>query len=47
MIQDRRRRHSPHTSRTGNTCLRLKLETDPSMPKHLITELGIGYRFVP
>jgi two-component system, OmpR family, KDP operon response regulator KdpE len=27
--------------------LRLKLETDPSMPKHLITELGIGYRFVP
>jgi len=27
--------------------LRAKLETDPSQPQHLITELGVGYRFVP
>jgi two-component system, OmpR family, KDP operon response regulator KdpE len=27
--------------------LRRKLETEPSRPKHLITELGVGYRFVP
>jgi two-component system KDP operon response regulator KdpE len=27
--------------------LRQKLETEPSRPKHLITELGVGYRFVP
>ena len=27
--------------------LRAKLESDPSQPKHLITELGVGYRFVP
>ena len=27
--------------------LRAKLEADPSQPKHLITELGVGYRFVP
>ena len=26
--------------------LRRKLETDPSRPRHLITEPGIGYRFV-
>jgi two-component system KDP operon response regulator KdpE len=27
--------------------LRNKLEPDPSRPRHLITELGMGYRFVP
>jgi two-component system KDP operon response regulator KdpE len=27
--------------------LRHKLEPDPSRPRHLITELGMGYRFVP
>ncbi|MGZ5408607.1 MAG: winged helix-turn-helix domain-containing protein, partial [Aeromicrobium sp.] len=26
--------------------IRRKLETDPSRPKHFITEPGIGYRFV-
>jgi two-component system KDP operon response regulator KdpE len=26
--------------------LRRKLETDPSHPRHLITEPGLGYRFV-
>ena len=26
--------------------LRQKLETDPTAPKHLITEAGVGYRFV-
>jgi two-component system KDP operon response regulator KdpE len=27
--------------------LRAKLEADPSQPQHLITEPGVGYRFVP
>ena len=27
--------------------LRQKLESDPARPRHLITETGIGYRFVP
>jgi two-component system KDP operon response regulator KdpE len=27
--------------------LRRKIEVDPSQPRHLITETGIGYRFVP
>jgi two-component system KDP operon response regulator KdpE len=27
--------------------LRQKLEDDPARPKHLITETGIGYRFMP
>jgi two-component system KDP operon response regulator KdpE len=27
--------------------LRRKIEVDPSQPRHLLTETGIGYRFVP
>jgi two-component system KDP operon response regulator KdpE len=27
--------------------LRRKLESDPGAPRHLVTELGTGYRFVP
>jgi two-component system KDP operon response regulator KdpE len=27
--------------------LRRKLETDPTRPKHLLTEPGMGYRFQP
>jgi two-component system KDP operon response regulator KdpE len=27
--------------------LRQKLEADPALPKHLITEVGVGYRFLP
>ncbi|EOS94005.1 two-component system response regulator KdpE [Erwinia tracheiphila] len=27
--------------------LRQKLEVDPAQPRHLITETGVGYRFVP
>lgn len=27
--------------------LRKKIEVDPSRPRHVVTESGIGYRFVP
>jgi two-component system KDP operon response regulator KdpE len=27
--------------------LRRKLEADPARPRHLLTEVGVGYRFVP
>jgi two-component system, OmpR family, KDP operon response regulator KdpE len=36
-----------HYLRTYMGQLRHKLEGDPSQPKHLITEPGVGYRFVP
>jgi two-component system KDP operon response regulator KdpE len=26
--------------------LRKKVETNPSMPRHLMTEVGVGYRFL-
>ncbi|ALI04885.1 two-component system response regulator KdpE [Pseudomonas sp. FW306-02-F02-AA] len=27
--------------------LRKKIEADPSQPRHLVTETGVGYRFIP
>jgi two-component system, OmpR family, KDP operon response regulator KdpE len=27
--------------------LRRKLEADPSRPRHLLTEPGMGYRYLP
>lgn len=27
--------------------LRQKLEHDPAQPQHLLTETGVGYRFMP
>jgi two-component system KDP operon response regulator KdpE len=27
--------------------LRKKVEVDPSQPRHLVTETGVGYRFIP
>jgi two-component system KDP operon response regulator KdpE len=29
------------------THLRRKLEREPARPRHIVTELGVGYRFVP
>jgi two-component system KDP operon response regulator KdpE len=36
-----------HYVRVYMAHLRRKIEVDPSQPRHLITETGIGYRFVP
>ncbi len=36
-----------HYVRVHMANLRKKIEADASMPKHLMTESGIGYRFVP
>jgi Response regulators consisting of a CheY-like receiver domain and a winged-helix DNA-binding domain len=41
-----------HTTDTPNLRvfmggLRKKVETDPSQPRHLVTETGVGYRFIP
>ena len=36
-----------HYVRVHMANLRKKVEADPSLPKHLLTELGIGYRFRP
>jgi two-component system KDP operon response regulator KdpE len=36
-----------HYVRVHMANLRKKIEADASMPRHLVTESGIGYRFVP
>lgn len=36
-----------HYVRVYMTHLRRKIELDPSQPRHLVTEAGVGYRFVP
>ena len=36
-----------HYVRVHMANLRKKVEADPSQPRHLVTEAGIGYRFVP
>ncbi|GAA2637313.1 hypothetical protein GCM10010411_90970 [Actinomadura fulvescens] len=36
-----------HHLRACLASLRRKLETDPSRPRHLLTEPGMGYRFQP
>ncbi len=36
-----------HYVRVHMANLRKKIEAQPSMPRHLVTETGIGYRFVP
>ncbi|MNF18570.1 KDP operon transcriptional regulatory protein KdpE [compost metagenome] len=36
-----------HYVRVHMANLRKKIEHNPSMPRHLVTEAGIGYRFVP
>ena len=36
-----------HYVRVHMANLRKKIEADPSRPRHLVTEAGIGYRFVP
>ena len=36
-----------HYVRVFMGSLRKKIEEDPSQPKHLITEAGVGYRFLP
>jgi two-component system KDP operon response regulator KdpE len=36
-----------HYVRVHMANLRKKVEADPSLPRHLVTEAGIGYRFVP
>ncbi len=36
-----------HYVRVHMANLRKKVEADPSLPQHLVTEAGVGYRFVP
>jgi two-component system KDP operon response regulator KdpE len=37
----------PHVLRVNISNLRRKIEADPSRPRHIITEPGVGYRLVP
>ena len=37
--------HETHYLRVYLAQLRRKLEDDPSHPRHLLTEAGMGYRF--
>lgn len=39
--------HDTHYLRVYMGQLRKKIEHDPAQPRHLVTETGIGYRFVP
>jgi two-component system KDP operon response regulator KdpE len=39
--------HDTHYLRVYMGQLRKKIERDPAQPQHLVTETGIGYRFVP
>ncbi len=39
-------RDEPHYVRLYINYLRQKLEEDPSNPKYILTERGVGYRFV-
>jgi two-component system KDP operon response regulator KdpE len=36
---------SPHYLRIYMRALRHKIEADPAQPRHLLTEVGVGYRF--
>ena len=36
-----------HYLRVHMTHLRRKIEREPARPRHIVTELGVGYRFVP
>jgi two-component system KDP operon response regulator KdpE len=36
---------SPHYLRIYMRALRHKIEADPAQPRHLLTEIGVGYRF--
>ena len=38
---------SSHYLRVYVGHLRQKLEDDPTQPKHILTETGVGYRFQP
>lgn len=40
-------RPEPHYLRVFVAQLRAKLEVDPTQPRHLITEPGVGFRLVP
>jgi two-component system KDP operon response regulator KdpE len=40
-------RHDSTLLRVYIASLRRKLELDPGQPKHIITELGVGYRLLP
>jgi two-component system, OmpR family, KDP operon response regulator KdpE len=39
--------HDTHYLRFHMAGLRRKLEADPSRPRHLLTEPGMGYRYQP